>query len=118
MIKKTPIGYFVLVPGDAGYCGPYPSESAARAMLSNAMARKARPQCGAPRLPREKPEPPAVRVVKASGDGAPRRARRKRSVEGRREYRQAVKAARRKAARSLPAEALVRAGLAGVQRVD
>lgn len=121
MIQQTPIGYFVLAPGAAGYQGPYPTETAARAVLSNATARYDRAQSGSPARPAakpEKPEPIAPRVVKAAGSGPPRRERRARSIAARRKHRQAVQASRRKSARALPAESLARAGLATVERVD
>lgn len=121
MIQKTPIGYFVLAPGSAGYQGPYPTETAARAVLSNATARYDRAQSGAPAQPAakpEKPEPITPRVVKAAGSGAPRRERRARSIDARRKHRHAVAASRRRAARVLPAESLARAGLASVERID
>lgn len=118
MIQQTPIGYFVLAPGAAGYQGPYPTETAARAALSNATARYDCMQGAAPSRPaakNEEPEPHAPRVVKSAGPGAPRRERRAHSADARRKHR---KAARRKAVRPLPVESLVRAGLASVERAD
>lgn len=98
MIQQTPIGYFVLAPGAAGYQGPYPTETAARAVLSNATARYDRAQSGSPARPAakpEKPEPIAPRVVKAAGTGAPRRERRTRLAAVRRKHRRRRRAATR-----------------------